>query len=247
MASSFGRIVVAIIGLMIVFGGLVVLLMWQTDWTWDSEMVDYDFDSSQATIPASVTLDVNLPAGAIEIAFTDDATLLYDIHMEVSRQILDQYGDPTVTFSANEIDLTYAAGSVIIFLGSGTNYTFDIHSSAASVSVIAGANACIGNVTIGASAGSIDFQMTSDVRIYGNITILLETPAGSIDVDVTLPSGFGGSFDGAADVGSVTVTSSGSWFQMSGNNYETTDFATADSTVTITAGTTAGSITADLA
>ncbi|MHA2020754.1 MAG: hypothetical protein ACW98J_09090 [Candidatus Thorarchaeota archaeon] len=247
MVSNTGRIIVGIIGLMIVFGGFVALYMWQTGWTWDSEMVDYDFDSSPASIPDSVILDINMPAGAIEITFTDDPALLYDIHMEVNQLTINQYGDPTVTFSANEIDLTYEAASATIVLGSGTNYTIDIDCSAASVSVIAGANAHIGDVSISASAGSIDFQMTSAVSIYDNITIDFEAEAGSIDADVTLPSGFGGSFDGATSVGTVTVTPSGSWSEVSGNNYETSDYATAESTVTITAETTVGSITADLA
>ncbi len=247
MVSSFGRIIAVLLGLVLIFGGLIALYMWQTGMNWQFETVDYDFDSAPASIPDSVTLDINLPAGAIEVAFIDNASLLYDIHIETNRQTVNLYGDPTVSFSANEIDLTYEAGSVTVVLGSGTNYTLDIDCSASSVDVMAGANAHIGDVLISTDAGAIDFQMTSTVSIYDNITIDLVADAGNIDVDVTLPSGIGGSFDATTDIGTVTVTPSGSWSQVWDNNHETSDYTTAALAVTITAETTVGAISADLA
>lgn len=216
-------------------------------WRQKQEVVQYDFESVLTPIPAMVTLDVDLAAGAVNITFVDNATLVYRIHVNTTRWDVNQNGAPVVAFSANTIALNYVSAGATILLGSGTNYTLNTDITAGAAVVTAGAHAHLGNVAVDITTGAITFQMTNAATISLDISVNLQVTTGGITVNVTLPAGSSGSFDGSAALGGVTVNPHGIWSLVSGLHYETSDYGTAETLVTMTAETTVGGVTADLA
>jgi len=213
-----------------------------TWFNWSNATTDYHFDAEVGATTGTVTLDIDLSAGAVDITFVDNTSLLYEIDMEVQNHTIQEYGAPTVTFSSNTITLDYAAGSVNITLGTGLNYTIDIDTSAGTVSAELVDGAHVGDVAITTEAGTISLEMTDGVVLYGNATFNLHTTVGDIDVIADLPAGVGGSVECVTDLGDVEITATG-WTQITSRHYESTDYDTASQTLTVIAETDVGGIT----
>jgi len=214
-----------------------------TNWNWNPATTDFAFESEVGATTGTVTLDIDLDAGGVSIIFVDNATLLYDIDIEVNNNTLATDGDPTVTFTSNTIGLDYTAAGVNITLGSGVNYTIDIVAAAGGVIIALGPGAHVGNVTVLVTAGGIGFEMTDDVVLLGNSTFDFESTVGGITIVADLPTGVGGSIECATGVGGVDITAVG-WAEITSSHYETADYATASQSLTIIAETTTGVIDA---
>ncbi|MFW9958485.1 MAG: hypothetical protein ACFFCT_10470 [Candidatus Odinarchaeota archaeon] len=232
----------------IVVGAIAVGLIsyyGNTNWNWNPNppTTDFAFEAEVGTINGTITLDVALETGAINVIFVDNASLLYDINMRVQNTTLEDDGAPVVTFLSNTIGLDYTAAAVNITLGSGVNYTLDIHTTTGGVALELTEGAHISDVTILVTTGAIDLGMTDDVILIGSPTFNLQTTTGSITIDVDLPSGIGGSVECAVTTGSIDISATG-WIQITSNHYETTDYDTALQTITLVAETTIGSIDA---
>jgi hypothetical protein len=200
--------------------------------------------------PFEVTLHVKIDTCRVEVTFVNDPGLVYRAHEETwvpGNELCPHPIEWTENHDHCEVWVRSEEGSLDIVLGSGTNYTIIVEGDDADANVIAGANAHIGNVAIYVS-GNIDFQMTGATSIADSITIALETGV-SVDVDVTLPPGIGGSFDFGYRMFSYTeginVTTRGTW--STDRPYVTSDYDTSDTTVTIAVACECGDIVADLA
>ncbi|MFX1482209.1 MAG: hypothetical protein ACFFCP_03365 [Promethearchaeota archaeon] len=216
-----------------------------TNWNWNPVTTDYSFQADVGATTGTVTLDINLDAGGVNVKFVDNASLLYDIGVEVDNTTIASDGEPTVTFASNTIALDYTNAGVNITLGSGVNYTIDIVANAGGVNVELGPGAHISDVSIQVTAGGIDFVMAEDVVLVGNSTFDFESTTGGISLIVDLPPSTGGSIECAAGVGGVHITAVG-WTEITSAHYETTDYDTASQTLTILAETNIGGITAVL-
>jgi hypothetical protein len=233
----------------IVIGAIAVgaLSYFGTSWfNWDNATTDFKFDVEVGATTGTVTLDIDLIAGGVSITFVDNASLLYDIDIEVQNTTLERDGDPTVTFTSNTIGLDYTAAGVNITLGSGVNYILDIHAIAGGIAVELVDGAHIGDVSLTAETGGISLAMTDDVVLLGNATFNLDATTGGISVVVDLPTGIGGSVEAdavAVVVGGVDITATG-WIQITSNHYESSDYNTASQTLTVVIETTTGGIIA---
>ncbi len=239
------RMVVCIIGVLLVGAIAVGALSYYgtTNWNWNLDTTDFAFEAEVGATTGTVILDIDLAAGGVSITFVDNATLLYDINVEVNANTLATDGDPTVTFTSNTIGLDYSAGGVNITLGSGMNYTIDIVADAGGIDIALGPGAHVGNVTVLVTAGGITFVMTDDVALYGNATFDFESTVGGITIVVDIPTGIGGSIECATGLGSVDITAVG-WAEITSSHYETADYGTASQSLTILAETTTGGINA---
>ena len=204
---------------------------------------DFSFEADVGATNETVTLNVELGAGGVLIVFVDDDSLLYDFDIEVQNTTLAQDGNPTVTFASNTISLDYTAAAVNITLGSGLNYTIDVNVAAGGLAVVLDENAHVGDISLVATTGGISLEMTEETALMGDVTFDLETTTGGIDVTVDYPLGIGGSIECAVTVGAADITAPG-WTQITANHYETSDYDTADQTLTILAQTTTGGIDA---
>jgi len=232
----------------IVVGAIAVGLIsyyGNTSWNWNLNpaTTDFAFQAEVGATNETVTLDVDLTTGGINVIFVDNASLLYDIDISVQNTTLEVDGAPTVTFLSNTIGLDYTAAGVNITLGSGVNYTIIIHTTTGGVALEFGEGAHVGNVTISVTTGGIALEMTDDVVLMGSPTFDLQTTTGGISIDVDLPSGIGGSIECAVTTGGVDITATG-WTQITSNHYETSDYDTASQTLTVVAETTTGGINA---
>ena len=239
--------VVCIFAVLIV-GAIAVgaLSYYGTNWfNWSSATTDFNFDAEVGATTGIVTLDIDLAVGGVSITFVDDATLLYDIEMEVQNNTLDTDGAPSVTFTSNTIGLDYTAAGVNITLGSGVNYTLDIDVATGGIDVSMGEGAHVGNVALASETGGISLVMTDDVVLLGNATFDIDTTTGGVSVIVDVPTGIGGSVECAVATGSVAITAVG-WTEITSNHYETSDYDTASQSLTIIIETTTGGITAIL-
>jgi len=230
----------------IVVGAIAVgaLSFYGTNWfNWNTASTDFHFDAEVGATTGTVTLDIDLTTGGVVITFVDNATLLYDIDIEVQNITLERDGDPSVTFAGNTIGLTYTAAGVNVTLGSGVNYTLDIETTTGGIDVELTDGAHVGDVTLTAETGGINLVMTDDVVLIGNATFDLDTTTGGVSIVADLPAGIGGSVEAAVGVGGVDITASG-WVQITSNHYETTDYDTASQTLTVVIETTTGGISA---
>ena len=230
----------------IVVGAIAVgaLSFYGTNWfNWSAASTDFQFDAEVGATTGTVTLDIDLTTGGVSITFVDNATLLYEIDMEVNNSTLERDGDPSVTFAGNTIGLSYTTAGVNVTLGSGVNYTLDIDTTTGGIDVELVDGAHVGDVTLTAETGGISLVMTDDVVLIGNATFDLDATTGSVNVVVDLPSGIGGSVEVAVGVGGVDITASG-WIQITSNHYETADYDTASQTLTVVIETTTGGVTA---
>lgn len=216
-----------------------------TGLNWNPGTTDFAFEAEVGATTGTVTLDIDLDAGGVAVTFVDNASLLYDIDIEVDNTTLANDGEPTVTFVSNTIGLDYSAAGVNITLGSGVNYTLDIVANAGGASIALGDGAHVGDITVQVDAGGISFAMSDAVVLIGSPTFDFEATAGGISIVADLPSGVGGSIECASMSGGVDITAVG-WTEITSNHYETTDYSTAPQSLTIIAEATAGGISAVL-
>ena len=163
--------------------------------------------------------------------------------MEVPNNTIAQHGDPVVTFSSNTITLNYPIAGVNVTLGSGVNYTLDVNTVTGAIGLELTVGAHIGDIALNTSVGSISVVMADDVVVNGDLEFNLHSGVGAINVVANLPTDVGGSFDATTSVGSINVIAPG-WTESLSDHYETDDYDTASNTVTITAITDTGSISA---
>ncbi|MGY5875358.1 MAG: hypothetical protein RTU30_06410 [Candidatus Thorarchaeota archaeon] len=211
------------------------------------EQVYFSYDRNVGSVSGLVTLDVDLSIGSVNVEFDDNATLLYNIDFEMNNQSYQQYGEPTVTFSAttNTITLSHEVGSANITLGSGLNYALEVTTSTGSQVVVLGADAHVRGIRLNAGTGSLSLTLINDATIVASPTFDLETSTGSITVVAVLPDNIDGDFEGAVGTGSVSITAP-TWNMITSNHYRTDDYATASQTIDIVAQTSTGSINAVL-
>ncbi len=216
-----------------------------TNWNWNPVTTEYTFEAEVGATTGTVTLDVDLDAGGVSVSFVDNASLLYDITIEVDNTTIATYGEPTVTFVSNTIAIDYTAGGLNITLGSGVNYTIDIATSTGGVDIDLDDGAHIGDVSVQVSGGGISFSMSDNVVLIGSPTFDFDATAGGISLLIDLPPGIGGSIECAATVGGVDITAAG-WTEVTSTHYETSDYSTASQSLTIVAQADAGGVTATL-
>lgn len=212
---------------------------------WNTAKTVFPFEQEVDNTTGTVNLHVDLDAGAVAIKFEENTTLLYRMTVEVQNYTLAKDGAPVVSFASNVIRLDYTGAAVNVTLGTGANYTIDIDTSGGAVSVVLNNGARIGDMALTTSAGAISVLMSDDVVILGDATFDLDTSAGAITVSIDIPTGVGGSFEGSASIGTVTVSQVG-WNEITSHHYETDNYDSAATTVTIIAQTSAGSVTANL-
>jgi len=230
----------------IIVGAIAVgaLSYFGTNWfNWNLATTDFSFEAEVGATTGTVNLDIDLATGGILITFVDNASLLYDIDIEVQNTTLEIDGTPSVTFSSNTIRLDYTTAGVNITLGSGVNYTLDVDVSTGGINVNLLNGAHVGDIALTTVTGGISLVMTDDVVLLGNATFNLDTTTGGVSVVVDVPSGVGGSVECAVTTGSVDITAAG-WTQITSNHYESSDYDTASQTLTVIIETTTGGISA---
>ena len=210
---------------------------------WNPTTTDFSFEAEVGATNETVTLDIDITAGGVTITFVDNESLLYDIEIEVDNTTLETEGNPTVTFTSNTIGIDYPAAGVNITLGSGVNYTLDVHVTAGGIAVVMDLGAHVGDVSLHTITGGIALDMTDDAVLIGNATFDLSTTTGGIVLVVDYPAGVGGSIECAVGTGGVDISATG-WTPITANHYETSDYDTAAQTLTIIAQTTTGGIDA---
>lgn len=236
----------------VAIGGL--FLLGTTNWNFPSPPTTpndweegelFEFARSEASMPATVTLSLDIDVGGIKVVFVDDAELLYNISIWVPNATLEEHGDPTVTYSSETITLDYPVAGVNVTLGSGTTYVMDLDTTTGGIEVILTSPANVGDIDIDVTTGGIHFLMVNTVNITGDLDFNFRTTTGGIDIDLSIPVEVGGSFIGTVTTGSVDVSPVG-WTMVSQNHYETSNYDTASDTITISASTTTGGIEAVL-
>lgn len=213
------------------------------NWNLNPPSTDFAFEAEVGTTNETVTLDIDLSTGAVNVIFVDNTSLLYDIDIRVLNTTLESDGAPEVTFLSNTIGLDYTAAGVNITLGTGVNYTLNIHTTTGGVALDFGDGAHVGDVTVSVTTGGIALDMTDGVILMGNSTFDLQTTTGGIDINVDLPSGIGASVECAVTTGSINISATG-WTQITSNHYETSNYNTASQTLTVIAETATGGIDA---
>ncbi|MDF1539453.1 MAG: hypothetical protein P1Q69_11185 [Candidatus Thorarchaeota archaeon] len=211
---------------------------------WDEGEL-FEFELTDTSMPATVTLNVDIDVGGLQVLFVDDADLVYEISIWVPNATLEEHGDPTVGYASDTITIDYPVAGVNVTLGSGTTYVMGLATTTGGVEVILSSPANVGDIDIHVTTGGIHFVMTSAVNITGDVDFSFRTTTGGIDVDASIPINVGGSFAGTVTTGSVDVTPVG-WTLISQNHYETSNYATASNSITIVASTTTGGIEATL-
>ena len=240
--------IVCILGVIIVGAVLVgAFSFFGPSWGWvfGDDTVYYHFDSTVDSTTGTVNLDVDVTTGAVNIDFEDNATLLYRIDVGASNRTVQEIGAPTVTFFANTISFDYTTSAVNITLGSGVNYTLDVTTDTGAVDcdVIQGAH--IGDVTITTGTGVIDFFMGSGAVVIGSPDFNFETTTGSVELNIALPTGIGGSIEASVGTGSVEIDAPG-WTEITSSHYESSDYDTASQKVTVVVQTGTGAVDAHI-
>ncbi|MHA2408288.1 MAG: hypothetical protein ACXACA_07945 [Candidatus Ranarchaeia archaeon] len=230
----------------IAVGGVTYFNNAQWPGVFDDTTVYYHFDRTISG-PESATVSIQVSAGTVNLEFTDNASLLYHFDVGVLNQTVQQNGAPTVDYNnaTKRITLSYVAGTVNVTLGTGVNYTISCNVVAGTVNAQLASSGTVNNVTLQTTTGSIILVMTSSFNIDGRAIFDLDATTGSISVNLALPAGVEGSFEGAASVGNVDITAP-SWVEITSEHYETSGFDTATNRVAIYAETTTGSVDANL-
>ncbi len=215
-----------------------------TTGNWDDGEL-FEFELTDTSMPATVTLNIDIDTGGVQVLFIDDPELVYNISIWVPNATLEEHGDPTVGYASDTITVDYPVAGVNVTLGSGTTYVMGLATTTGGVEVILSSHANVGDIDIDVTTGGIHFVMTSGVNITGDLSFDFSTATGGIDIDVSIPTNVGGSFAGTVTTGSVDVTPVG-WTLISQNHYETPNYNTASNTITIVTSTTTGGIDATL-
>lgn len=220
-------------------------------WSWDWDDTDgtlYEFERTGVAIPDEITLHINVSVGGIMVTYLDDPQLTYEISIWAPNDTIEDVGAPTVVWSSDTISIDYPVAGVNVTLGTNATYTLDLLMTTGGIFIDLDHGARVGNIEAVATTGGISLQMTDDVIISGDVEFELTTTTGGVSVEVDLPTGVGGYFSGATTVGGVDVTPVG-WDPATAGStqrYQTPDYETAADTVTITATTTTGGISATL-
>jgi hypothetical protein len=239
------NMVVCIFAVLIVGAVAVGAISYYGTTSWNLETTDFAFEAEVGATTGTVTLDIDLDAGGVVVSFVDNASLLYDINVEVDNTTLTADGEPTVTFTSNTIGLDYTNGGVNITLGSGVNYTLDINAQAGGAVIVLTEGAHVGDVTVLVGGGGIVLTMSDAVVLIGSPTFNLEATAGGIDLIVDLPPTVGGSIECTATYGGVNIDALG-WTEVTSTHYETSDYGTASQSLTISVDVESGGISATL-
>ncbi len=212
-------------------------------WNWNPATIDFSFEADVGATNETVTLDIDIATGGVNIVFVDNESLLYQIDIEVLNTTLETDGNPAVTFVSNTIRLDYTTAGVNITLGSGVNYTINVDVTTGGIAAVLGAGAHVGDVTLGTTTGGVSLIMTDDTVLLGNATFGLSATTGGISTLVDLPTDVGGSIECAVGTGDIDITAPG-WTMITANHYETSDYDTASQTLTIVVQVTTGDIDA---
>ncbi|MFW9850082.1 MAG: hypothetical protein ACFFF4_13170 [Candidatus Thorarchaeota archaeon] len=257
MSYERNNTMVACILAFIILGGVAVgaiFFLGTTNWAfpgiippnnWDEGEL-FEFDRTETSMPATVTLDIDVSAGAIMVVFEDDPNLLYNFSIWVPNNTLTEYGDPEVTYASDTIGLNYSAAGVNVTLGTGTTYVLDIGTATGAVSIVLENNASIGNINVDVTTGAISLIVTDDINISGNLSFDLTTTTGAIDAVVNLPTGVEGQFRGSTSIGAVDINGVGDWNEITDSHYQTSGFTSATNSINIVANTTTGAVDATL-
>jgi hypothetical protein len=253
MAEQYQRnnaIVGFIVGVIVVGAILVGTFAYlgQTTYSWiniSSEKVDYDFEQPLIDNAQIVTLDLDLDVGTVLVEFEDNPSLLYRMDLETTEDVVERDGDPTVTYTTQTIALDYSVAAINVTLGSGTVYFMDVQTATGSINLQLTNNAQIGNINIQTNTGAIWLMMTDEVIIPQSMIVDLDTTTGAIEAIIELPNEVGGVFTATTNIGSVDINTS-MWQSIGTAHYETPNYRSADTLVTIQADTNVGSIDAIL-
>lgn len=215
---------------------------------WNKVTTSFSFQDDVGSLNETVYLDVDLEAGAVTIAFVDNATLLYDINIDVQNSTLASDGAPIVTFESNTIRIDYTGAGVEILLGSGVNYTIDVKTGAGGIDAIFGTGAHIGDVSLEVTTGGIDFTLTNETIIMGNATIDLTTSVGAIDVTLAKPNDVVVSVTTSKEISELQHFNCDSpyWAVVEANRYETSNYLLASQILDISVTTSVGGISLTL-
>ncbi|MBD3404710.1 MAG: hypothetical protein GF411_01085 [Candidatus Lokiarchaeota archaeon] len=210
-----------------------------------AELTEFQFEDDTSTMSDSTTLRVNISASIVNVKFEHSNDLLYRFDMLVPNQTVQDYGNPVVEYASNTVSLNYPAAAVNITLGSGTNYTMDIDIITGAAELIIADYSHVGDIDVDISAGELDFLLSDDSSIFGDVDVTLTVDAGQVSITVDLPTNVGGDFEGSTGFGAVDVTTT-TWTEITPTHYRTSNYDTAPNTLSILASTNAGEITANL-
>ncbi|MHA1480796.1 MAG: hypothetical protein ACTSQZ_05190 [Candidatus Thorarchaeota archaeon] len=253
MSDRNNSIMACIVAFVIVCGVIIggIFLLGQMDFNWNNnsnlnpELSEHKFTFNETSIliGPSVTLDIDLDVGGVNVFFENDYTLIYRIDIIISNDTYTTHGTPSVEYSSNVIHFSYPVANVNVTLGCGTYYDIDADIDVGSIEINAESFGNLGNVVADVSVGSIQFIFGDGANFATNNTIDLTVDVGSIDVILGLSSDIGGSFTGSIDTGDIDIISFG-WTEISETHYETSNFLTASDIVTIDAQVGTGSLLA---
>jgi hypothetical protein len=250
MSNSYERntgMVACIVAVLIVGAIAVGALTYfgTTNWNWSQATTDFSFEAEVGATTGTVSLNVELASGGFSVQFVDNASLLYDFDIEVLNTTVARDGPPTVSFAGNKISFDYTGAEVNITLGSGVNYTMDVHVQSGGLALEFGAGAHVGDVNATTTSGGLALVLTDDVVLMGSPDFYLNTVSGGMTLVIDLPAGVGGSVECAVTSGTVSITAP-SWDEITSNHYETSDYDTALQTLTVIAEVSSGAFAATL-
>lgn len=241
----------------IIIGGVVVGVLvlggnssWNP-WTPNINVPDwengtlFEWQRSDVPVPDNVAVGFTVATGAISVTFVDDSNLTYAVSMWVPNASLAEHGDPIVSWASDTVTTDYPVGRVNITLGTNATYTLDLDTTAGAITIALGHMARVATLNAHTTTGAIVLNMTNDAVVNGAADFTLEATTGSIIISIDLPTNVGGQFSAEVTTGNVDVSPTG-WSSVGTNVYETSDYNTATNTVSISATTATGQITATL-
>ncbi|MHA1638064.1 MAG: hypothetical protein ACTSUB_08620 [Candidatus Thorarchaeota archaeon] len=244
--SDRNNTMLAIITVAIVLCGTMLTAVYvfgQLDFNWnipDYEGLDpnaneysFTFEEVSLSIDPVIAINIGIDVGGVNILFEENSTLVYRLDLIVSNDTYKDYGAPNPQFNSPSLNFNYAIIEANLTLGSEAFYTFDISIDVGSVNVDAGDFAHVSNVDIEVDVGSITFALLEDFTLDGNVTVDLDLGVGSMDLIVGLPANIGGRVTGSTATGDFDIYSF-DWDEITENRYETTNYSTADQTITFT-------------
>ncbi len=233
----------ALVGVMTYYGAFGGTHINGGDW---NNTTTFTFQNNNPSAPATMTIDIELDVGDVNVTFTDDPTLIAKVNVEVPNITLDTYGEPSVEFSDTAVVLHYRAARVTMILGNSSAYTFNLDIVTGAVNLTTNEHARVRGVGMQVTTGSIDASFVSDMQFVGNVSVVTTVTTGAISITVSRPTGVGMLFTGSVSTGNVDVTTT-TWTLLTQNIYQTSDYDSASQQVALTASVTTGGITAILA
>lgn len=248
--SMVGCITAAIIVCAVLVGGLAYFSSIPSEPTptnngWNPEdYTTFAFEVVETEMPELVTLRIRKNSGGVNIRFEQNQTLMYRIEMLVHNDTVESLGPPNVTYISDYINLNYEHGSTEIVLGTGTIYEFDVCVNSGGIYADLSGPSHVGDISLSADSGGLDFKMDSQISLNGNTTFDLEVGSGGMDIDISIPLGIDGCFQPTVGSGDINISST--WGVVINSVYYTTNYGTASQTVTVTAIVGSGGLIASL-